>query len=57
MVSPLASPVPVISMVPPLTAVPFCASPVGATDCTTAVAAADWPLLSVPSALVSVAVR
>ena len=30
MVSPLTSPVPVISTVPPFVAVPFCASPVGA---------------------------
>ena len=37
MVSPAASPVPVISMLPPLLAVPTCAKPVGAVDWTSTV--------------------
>ena len=57
MVSPAASPVPLILMVPPLLAAPICAKPVGATEVTTAFTALDGPLVSVPSTLVSVAVR
>ena len=56
MVSPTASPVPVISMAPPFVGMPFCTKPVGATDCTMADTALDGPLVSVLSTLVSVAV-
>ena len=56
MVSPDASPVPVISMAPSFVGVPCGTKPVGATDCTMADTALDGPLVSVLSTLVSVAV-